>query len=102
MTTAGIVLRVACMLLAWLFVFRYARVGWTKTDEGRHLMGYTLITAIFMSLAAYVSIWGRYPWFDQVSMLLYGWLAYLLGRRNWLLTAAQRDRRAEAAAEQPT
>jgi drug/metabolite transporter (DMT)-like permease len=79
--------------LAWTFVVLYLRVEWRATHEGRHIMGFTLMVAIILSLAVEVRIFGPYEGLQVVAMLLYGWLVYLLGSRVRLLIRAQRERR---------
>lgn len=96
---AGIALRIACAALAWLFVVRYATLRWDRTEEGRHLMGFTLIVAIFMTLASVVVVFGQIPYIRQIAVLLYTWLLYLLVMRNYLLHVRQKERRAEDVAK---
>lgn len=92
-------LRIACLLAAATFVVRYARVGWTKTDEGRHLMGFTFILTVFMALVVYTRFFGRFAGLEIVGTVLFTLLAGLLVQRNVLLTKAQRERAAELEAE---
>lgn len=89
----GVCLRVACSVAAWAFVFRFSRVEWQSTDEGRHIMGYTLITAIFMSLATIVTIFGRFEGIEVVTIGLYGWLLGLLWQQHRLFTEGQAEGR---------
>lgn len=79
--------------LAWTFVVLYWPYGWRATNEGRHIMGFTLMVAIILSLAVEVRIFGPYPGLQIVAMLLYGWLVYLLGSRVRLLWRAQHPRK---------
>lgn len=97
MEVIPVVLRVACALLAWLFVVRYALTTFEDTEEGKHLMGFTLITAIFMTLASIVVIFGPFPYIGQVGTILYAWLAYLLYRRNAIFHKRQKERNEEEA-----
>lgn len=76
-------------VLAWAFVLLYRRVDWRATGEGRHIMGFTLMVAIILSLAVEVRVFGPYPGLQIVAMLLYGWLVYLLWSRVRLLWRAQ-------------
>lgn len=87
----GTVLRIACALLAWRFVIRFARVSWARSDEGRYLMGFGVIVAVFMTLASVVTLHGPFWGYEFVAVALYGWLAYLLARQNQLLSKAQRE-----------
>jgi hypothetical protein len=94
----GVVLRGAGALLAWAFVIRYARYArgvWTETDEGRHLMGFTLIVAIFMTLAVTTRFFGPFPGLDIIAIVLFLLLDALLVQRNLLLLRAQRRDKAE-------
>jgi len=80
-------------VLAWTFVALYWPYDWRATHEGRHIMGFTLMVAIILSLAVEVRIFGPYPGLQIVAMLLYGWLVYLLGSRVRLLWRAQHPRK---------
>lgn len=88
----GLVLRAACAVAAWLFVWRFSRVNWRSTHEGRHIMGYTFITAIFMTLATAVTFFGHFRGIEVVTIALYGWLLELLWERHYLFTQGQKDR----------
>lgn len=84
-------------LLSWTFVLRYRRLDWRATDEGKHIMGFTLCVALFTTLATEVRVFGPYPGAIFVALGLYGWLVYLLFSRNLLLHRAQAEaKRAEA------
>lgn len=89
--TVATVLRVEAAVIAWAFVARYSRVSWHRTGEGRHLMAFTLLVALFMTFAATVSIFGPYPGIDLVALALYGFLVALLWDRNLLFTHAQHE-----------
>lgn len=89
--TVATVLRVEAAVIAWVFVARYSRVAWHRTGEGRHLMSFTFLVALFMSFAATVSIFGPYPGIDLVALGLYGALVALLWDRNLLFSHAQHD-----------
>lgn len=86
-------LRVACALAAWAFVWRFSKVDWSTTLEGRHIMGYTFITAIFMTFAAVVTFIRTFPGYDTLIVALYGWLLLLIGERHRLFTLGQKERR---------
>lgn len=79
-------------VLGWTFVALYRRYDWRATDEGRHVMGFTLMVAIILSLAVEVRVFGPYPGLQIVAMLMYGWLVYLLASRVRLLLRANRNR----------
>lgn len=96
----GDVLRIGCLLAAGTFVFRYIRVGWDKTDEGRHLMGFTFIVAVFMALVVYTRFFGRFAGLEAVGVELFGILLWLLVQRNLLLTRAQREYAASVETEE--
>ena len=93
LASLAIALLVLGAVQAWAFVFRYSRENWRKYAEGRHIMGFTLMVAIILSLAVEVRIFGPYPGLQIVAMLLYGWLVYLLGSRVRLLWRAQHPRK---------
>lgn len=94
----------ASAVLAWTFVARYARVQWNATAEGRHLMGYTIITAIFMTLASTVRLVRMFtpevrpaastaPALDIAVTVLYVMLMLLLLQRNQLFYKRQHEER---------
>lgn len=79
-------------LLAWLFVALFSRYDWKVTDEGRHIMSFTVMVGIILSLAVGARLFGPYPGQQYVAVALYGWLVYLLARRVWLMCKANRAR----------
>jgi Ca2+/Na+ antiporter len=93
------VLRVASALLAWLFVIRYALTRFERSAIGVHIMGLTLIIALFMTLASYVSIFGHYKYFQVVGFVLYGGLFLLMINQHRLFTASRQELREELRQE---
>lgn len=89
--TVATILRVEAAVVAWVFVARFSRVTWWRTDEGRHLMAFTVLVALFMTFASTVSIFGPYPGIDLVALGLYGLLVTMLWDRNLLFSHAQHD-----------
>jgi hypothetical protein len=79
--------------LAWWFVLLYRRFDWKATDEGRHIMGFTLMIAIILTLATETRLFGPYPGIQFLAVGLYGWLVYLLASRVRLMLKANRDAR---------
>ena len=79
--------------LGWWFVILYRRFDWRSTDEGRHIMGFTLMVAIILTLATETRIFGPYPGIQYVAAGLYGWLVWLLASRVRLMLKANRDTR---------
>lgn len=89
--TVATVLRVEAAVIAWVFVARYSRVTWHRTEEGRHLMAFTVLVALFMTFASVVSLYGPYPGMDLVALGLYGLLVAMLWDRNLLFSHAQHE-----------
>lgn len=78
---------------AWLFVIGYSirtHGGWRDSAEGRHLMSFTLVVALFLSLALTARVLGHPVWLTFVAVVLYGCVAYLLWRRFYLMMRATR------------
>lgn len=78
-------------LLAFRFVFRYRRVNYKRTPEGRHLIRFTLMFGLtyvltaLMPLSAFV-----HPLVSVlVSLALFSWAALEMYARNALFTEAQ-------------
>lgn len=87
-----------CALLAWAFVFRYSRVRWHATAEGRHLMKFTIILALMFSLTLLFQVLQPKPLtVVTLSILLFGWAAFELGNRIRLQRVAQREAQAAAS-----
>lgn len=89
---ASEILRVAGALAAWAFVWRFSQVDWHSTYEGRHIMGYTVITAVFLTFAATIAIIHNFIGHDVLIVALYGWLLVLITERHRLFTKGQRER----------
>lgn len=91
LVTLGLV--ALCAVLAWVFAFRYSRVNWYSTPEGRQLMQTNVLLALLFSLTLlFQALHPKPPVGITLSIALFGWAAYLLG--NWirLQRNAQRDR----------
>lgn len=111
LTTLTILLRSLGMVFAVAFLLRYLRLNWQATPEGRHLIGFTLIVALFLGYATAnnIAMWldpassrgirGNWPGRSEVGAVLYGLVAWFLFQRNRLLTLAQRERREMEAEE---
>lgn len=80
-------------VFAWSFVILYRRYDWRATDEGRHIMGFTLMVAITLTLSLEVRLFGPFPFAPFVAVGLYGWIVWLLFSRLRLLVRAQRGSR---------
>lgn len=103
----AIVFRTATLALSITFLLRYDRVNWQATAEGRHLMAFTGLVAAFLAYASVntlvqyidgtVTSRGDGAWPGQliVAVVLFQWGAWVLWRRNRLLTIAQREVRQE-------
>lgn len=82
----------AVALLSWWFVFRYSRIHWKRTPEGRHLMRLTTIigltyTATVLSFVLPMTLLVR----AIVSLVLFGAAAAEMWHRNALLHDAQHE-----------
>lgn len=84
---AGI--RVVCWLFAVLFVVYYSRVNWKATPAGRHLMQFTRMIIVFMTLVLLVIFFGPHSWYVWVARFAFTWAAYLLYRRFKMQRDAQ-------------
>lgn len=103
---ATIILRTTALILAVTFAMRYVRLPWRSTEEGKHLMGLTIVTAAFMAwatvngVAAYLdptvpSLDGAYPGRAHIGYVLFFAITGELVNRNHLLTVAVRESREE-------
>lgn len=89
---ARVALLVLCAGLAWAFVIRYSRLDWRSTREGAHLMRFTSVIAVILT------IWSGFAVFEvheavraAVSIPLFLLVAIELGTRVWLLESAQQE-----------
>ncbi len=86
---------IACAALPSLIFPPYyawkSRGAWRHSDMGRHLMATTIVIALFLSLALTVRLRGRYDGFEYVAVVLYGTLAWLMGRRLFMLHRSPRE-----------
>ena len=103
---ATIGVRTVGMILAWMFVFRYARVkNWNKSPEGQHLMSFAFVVGAFLTYASAnnIAAWldprtaqdfvdGDYPGRLSIGLALYAWVAYEMHRCNTLLTDALEEK----------
>lgn len=79
-------------VMAWVFLFRYVGRNWRATPEGRHMMGLTLIIAVFLSLATEFRTFGPWVGAPVVALVLYAVLAFLMFQQNVLLWKADQSR----------
>lgn len=79
--------------LAWWFVFLYRRHNWRQYQEGRHVMQFTLMVAIILTLSTEVRIWGPYPGIELVACVVYLWMVWLLASRIRLMLRANKEAR---------
>lgn len=99
----AIILRTVGMIFAAVFVIRYAQQPWRKTLEGRHLMSFSTVVALFLAFATLnnITAWiddyvppghvdGDYPGRRVIGVVLYLAVAFEMWRRNHLLTLALR------------
>lgn len=87
---------IACAVLAWVFVWRYSRLTWRRTAEGRHLMRFTILLGLTFTTTAVLNVVPPPPIVSvSVSLVLFGAIAAELYTRIALLHEAQRDREGE-------
>lgn len=85
------VLSVTAALLALIFVVRYTKTTWYKTEEGRHTMAFMTVCVILLVLSVVshllnppVDTW------NWVKLAAFGALNWILGWRVLLLFSYQR------------
>lgn len=84
-------------LEAWAFVILYhyrTRGAWHDTALGRHLMSFTAVVGAFMTLSLVARL-HVLPVLVLlvVALALYASIAYLVGRRVWLMVMSTRGDR---------
>lgn len=93
--TLGFVLMIVDAAVAWLFVLLYSRVRWYGSEEGRHLMRFTLAVALLFSLSVLFIVTNPNPLTrGVVSVAVFGWIAAELANRIRLHLRARRENRA--------
>lgn len=102
---ASVVFRSVALALAIGFAVRYSRPAgrWRQTPEGRHIMAFTVLVAVFLAYATLNHVmaliggtWelkSYYPGQHLVGAGLYMAVAWKLWERNILLTRANRETR---------
>ena len=80
-------------LLCWWFVWRYSRIKWRSTPEGRHVMRLTVVLGLtFTFTVLFNTIPVSLLLKALVSLVLFGAIAAEMWTRINLLADAQRDR----------
>lgn len=73
------------------FVFRYSHLWWSRTREGKHLMGFTRALAATLWATLLLNVLPLPLWVSLcIQVALLSWLDFELNRRNRLLTLNQR------------
>jgi hypothetical protein len=82
----------ATALLCWWFVWRYSRINWKRTPEGRHVMRLTIALALMFTLTVAFNV-APVPvlWKAVASVVLFGAIGAEMWTRNTLLHDAQRE-----------
>jgi Ca2+/Na+ antiporter len=80
------------LLGAVLFILRYAKTTWNRTNVGRHLMSFMAITAALLAAAVYISWFGMFAGWPFLRLFLYSLYAVVIWQRFVLLVRAQRKR----------
>jgi hypothetical protein len=93
---AAVLMAGAVGLLSWWFVWRYSRVTWQRTPEGRHLMRLTVVLGLTYSATAVFYFVPLPPIAHALaSLALFSVTAAEMWTRITLLHDAQRDHDAE-------
>jgi small-conductance mechanosensitive channel len=68
----GIIVRIACAVVAWAFVIRYLRTDWHSSHVGRMMMSLAVIIGVFMTLVSSSLIFGiQFPhWFSFILFIV--------------------------------
>lgn len=82
----------ATAILCWWFVWRYSRVNWKRTAEGRHVMRLTVALGLMFTLTVAFNV-APVPliWRAIASVVLFGFCGAEMYTRVNLLHEAQRD-----------
>ena len=88
----GNVAATVALLGALTFVTRYSRTSWGRTQMGRHLMAFMVITAALLSVAVYIAWFGLFGAWPFLRLFLYTLYAVVIWQRFLLLVKAQRHR----------
>ena len=98
MFTNAVMAAVVAALAFW-FAWRYHRVRWSATAEGRHLMRFSLLVGLTFGITAAVGLLGLFVMIAEfwtllglvlVQFALFLWAALEMYARNVLFTEAQR------------
>lgn len=85
-----------CAVLSWVFVARHARTEWTATHGGRYLMRSKVAMALLFTLTLVAQAVPIRPLTAVVlSILLFGWTAYVLFDLLHMQSVAIRQAKAE-------
>lgn len=81
----------AAAIPAHIFPILYAVwAPWHTSREGRHMMGFTTVIALFLDLVLFVRLVGPQPWVRQVALVLYTAVTVMLWQQLFLLISAHR------------
>lgn len=106
----GLMLRVLTLVFTSIFIIRYVQRPWRTLPEGRHLMGFSCVVWAFMlwSVVNTFMAWvddtppevrpdGDWPGRELVAVILFGFTAWYMYKRNTLLVPQEKLREAEKA-----
>lgn len=99
MQLAGDIVRYISILAALVFVINYSKFPWYKSMEGIFLMGFAGISVGYFSLVTVVRIFGRFEYYDLVSLIFFGMVATLLLLLNYIAFKAYRKVKKETLDE---
>lgn len=84
-------IRSACFIVVLIFIYRYSRVDWRATSDGKHIMAFTAMIGGFLLLIILTWVFGRQWWIIWSGRLLFAWAFYLLIQRVMLQRKAQQE-----------
>lgn len=92
---ATLLVALTVSVLAFVFVFRYRRVTYRRTGEGRHVMRFSVVIGLTYGLTAASPLLQMVPLTVAilVQLALFGWAALEMYGRNVLFTEAQHNPR---------
>ena len=89
---ASLFMAAVTAILAAVFAWRYSRVTWRRTGEGRHWMRFAWVVCLTYGLTV-LTYFLPIPilWLVWVQLGLFSWAAGEMWTRNVLFTEAQRN-----------
>lgn len=108
LSAIGLLLRLVTLVFTTIFIVRYSRRPWRTLPEGRHLMGFSCVVWAFMlfSVVNNFAAWmdptpptvrpdGYWPGRELTAVILFGFTAWYMYKRNALLVPQEKLREEE-------